>query len=54
MRKGAVKNAEVKLFNPRFEEDFVTGKNYDPDRRGPASLSLDCLAPLSAFDKIIS
>ena len=22
----------VKLFNPRFEDDFVAGKDYDPDR----------------------
>ncbi|CAL8463440.1 g2974 [Coccomyxa elongata] len=32
VRRGATKNPEVKLFNPRFEEDFVAGKNYDPDR----------------------
>lgn len=23
---------EVKQFNPRFEEEFAAGKNYDPDR----------------------
>ena len=23
---------EVKQYNPRFEEGFVTGKDYDPDR----------------------
>lgn len=32
VRRNATKNPEFKLFNPRFEEDFVAGKNYDPDR----------------------
>lgn len=51
VRKGAVKNAEVKLFNPRFEEDFVAGKNYDPDRRGPRHITLlarSCLMILTS------
>jgi hypothetical protein len=26
------KAAEVRLFNPRFEEDYVASKDYDPDR----------------------
>lgn len=32
VRKGTSKAAEVKLYNPRFEEDFAAGKDYDPDR----------------------
>jgi hypothetical protein len=32
VRKTANKSSEVKLYNPRFEEDFVAGKDYDPDR----------------------
>ena len=32
-RKAGAKAAAVKLFNPRFEDDFVAGKDYDPDRR---------------------
>lgn len=32
VRKATSKAAEVKLFNPRFEEDFAAGKDYDPDR----------------------
>lgn len=27
-----LKVAEKRQFNPRFEEDFVSGKDYDPDR----------------------
>lgn len=38
VRKGATWNPEVKLFNPRFEEDFVAGKDYDPDRCIPTIL----------------
>ncbi|KAK9815549.1 hypothetical protein WJX72_005610 [[Myrmecia] bisecta] len=30
--KHAHKRPDFKLFNPRFEEDFATGKDYDPDR----------------------
>jgi hypothetical protein len=26
------KAAAVKLYNPRFEEDYVAGKDFDPDR----------------------
>lgn len=31
-RSAAAKAPAVKLYNPRFEEDFVSGKDYDPDR----------------------
>ena len=27
-----LKVAEKRQYNPRFEEDFVSGKDYDPDR----------------------
>jgi nucleolar protein 14 len=26
------KAAAVKLYNPRFEDDYVAGKDFDPDR----------------------
>ena len=37
-RRGAASAAlsrapAVKMYNPRFEEDFATGRDYDPDRR---------------------
>ena len=32
VRAAATKQPEVKLFNPRFEEDYAAGKEYDPDR----------------------
>ena len=32
VRAAASKQPEVKLFNPRFEEDYAAGKEYDPDR----------------------
>jgi hypothetical protein len=32
VRAAAARQPEVKLFNPRFEEDFAAGKEYDPDR----------------------
>jgi hypothetical protein len=28
----ADKAAAVKLYNPRFEDDYVAGKDFDPDR----------------------
>lgn len=31
-----LKVAEKRQYNPRFEEDFVSGKDYDPDRCGLA------------------
>lgn len=31
------KAAAVKLYNPRFEEDYVAGKDFDPDRCRAAS-----------------
>ena len=31
------KAAAVKLYNPRFEDDYVAGKDFDPDRcRAPS------------------
>lgn len=27
----------MKLYNPRFEEEFVAGKDFDPDRCGLAT-----------------
>ena len=35
MRAAAAGQPEVKLFNPRFEEEFAAGKDYDPDRCAP-------------------
>ncbi len=32
VRKAAVRVADVKQYNPQFEEEFVAGKDYDPDR----------------------
>lgn len=32
VRAAAAKQPEVKLFNPRFEEEYAAGKEYDPDR----------------------
>ncbi len=32
LTRAAAAKPEVKLFNPRFEEAFVAGKDYDPDR----------------------
>ena len=31
MQKAKLKK-EIKQYNPRFEEDFNAGKDYDPDR----------------------
>lgn len=28
----STKAATVRMFNPRFEEDFAANKDYDPDR----------------------
>ena len=28
----------VKMYNPRFEEDFAAGRDYDPDRCGVGAL----------------
>ena len=30
----STKAAAVRMFNPRFEDDFAAGKDYDPDRCG--------------------
>ena len=55
IRKGATKNPEVKLFNPRFEEDFVAGKNYDPDRCcAPRTISFACPKELSSKRVLVS
>lgn len=27
-----------RMYNPRFEEDYAAGKDYDPDRSAPATL----------------
>ena len=35
LTRAAAAKPEVKLFNPRFEEAFVAGKDYDPDRWVP-------------------
>lgn len=32
VRKAAVRVADVKQYNPQFEEEYVAGKDYDPDR----------------------
>lgn len=30
---GVIPSAQVRQFNPRFEEGFSTGRDYDPDRQ---------------------
>ena len=45
MRAAAARQPEVKLFNPRFEEDFAAGKEYDPDRCAPHA----CVHSKAAF-----
>ena len=32
VRKAAARVADVRQYNPQFEEEFVAGKDYDPDR----------------------
>lgn len=32
VRKPASRAADVKQYNPQFEEDYAAGKDYDPDR----------------------
>lgn len=32
VRKPASRAADVKQYNPQFEEEYVAGKDYDPDR----------------------
>lgn len=31
-RSSATKAPEIKLLNPRFEEEYAAGKDFDPDR----------------------
>ena len=51
-RRGAATSAlarapAAKMYNPRFEEDFAAGRDYDPDRRAGHTCScvlvLQCL-----------
>ena len=39
-RRGATRAPEVKLLNPRFEEEFAAGKDFDPDRERAAAKQL--------------
>lgn len=39
------KVAEAKLFNPRYEEDYAQGKDYDPDRWGGVGVGAGIQAP---------
>lgn len=32
VRKPASRAADIKQYNPQFEEEYVAGKDYDPDR----------------------
>ena len=32
VRKATMRVADVKQYNPMFEEEYVAGKDYDPDR----------------------
>ena len=32
VRKPPSRAADVKQYNPQFEEEYVAGKDYDPDR----------------------
>ena len=32
VRKAASRASDVKQYNPQFEEEYVAGKDYDPDR----------------------
>ena len=32
VRKPAARAADIKQYNPQFEEEYVAGKDYDPDR----------------------
>lgn len=32
VRKAAKRVADVKQYTPQFEEEYVAGKDYDPDR----------------------
>jgi len=36
-RRSATKAPEIKLLNPRFEEEFAAGKDFDPDRERAAA-----------------
>lgn len=38
--RGATRAPEVKLLNPRFEEEFAAGKDFDPDRERAAAKQL--------------
>ena len=52
LTRDAKAKPEVKLFNPRFEDDFATGKDYDPDRWDSAdSVSSAFLVPSAAGDR---
>lgn len=39
-RRSATRAPEVKLLNPRFEEEFAAGKDFDPDRERAAARQL--------------
>ena len=39
-RRSATKVPEIKLLNPRFEEEYAAGKDFDPDRERAAAKHL--------------
>ena len=40
VRRSATKAPEIKLLNPRFEEEYAAGKDFDPDRERAAAKQL--------------
>jgi len=37
--RGPSAAAAPRMYNPRFEEDYAAGKDYDPDRLRPRQLA---------------
>lgn len=40
VRRSATKAPEIRLLNPRFEEEYAAGKDFDPDRERAAGKHL--------------
>ena len=40
VRRSATKAPEIRLLNPRFEEEYAAGKDFDPDRERAAAKHL--------------
>lgn len=45
LRKPAARVADIKQYNPQFEEEYVAGKDYDPDRYLSVPLNVFCKLP---------